>query len=77
MKRNAYRIRQAKQEAERRRERTKLSRISTALSKIIDSAFRAREKKNAYDFRPWGDRAIDCMSRARRSLDEARRYGGR
>lgn len=78
------RSRQRQQEKKLGRERAKargqVSRLSAHLDRIISEAFKAIERRYRFTFgdnRIWGDRAMDALSRARRALDEARRYGRR
>lgn len=65
------------QKAERVRERNRVSRLAAQLNAIIEVAFHRMATDRFVRFKVWGDRAIDCLSRARRALDEARRFGSR
>lgn len=76
MKRESFAKRAKKQRQEIAREQSRVVCLAARLNAIIETAFRNRDR-NPFNVRVWGDRAIDSMSRARRALDEARRYGSR
>lgn len=74
---NRYERKQRRQQQERRAEMLVARRASRLITAMIDRAFRTRDLSGRYDFRVWGDRAVDALSRARRALDEAQRYAAR
>lgn len=76
MRRSNWRRKERRQRQQRERRWRPVLEVGSALTRII-----AREQRREFTHRDensrFGDRAIDALSRARRAVDEAIRYGRR